>query len=118
MSYGMSYDEFWNGDVHAVKYYREYNDKNIKTTDARAWLQGSYVYNAILCASPILHDYVKAGTQPQPYLEKPYTLMEHKNETNDKLSEKEIENERLKFIVMMNNFTRRSQRQFGKRKEK
>ena len=38
------------------------------------WLQGAYVYDAILSASPVLHDFAKKGTKAIPYMEYPIPL--------------------------------------------
>ena len=122
MSYGMSYNDFWHGGADMVKLYREANKLKLKQQDENNWMIGMYVYEAILDCSPILHPFSKRGTKPLPYAEKPY-LMDKiddigKNEfQKEKDEEQEKENERLKFIVQMNNWFRATKKQF-KNKER
>ena len=70
-----------------------------------------YVYEAILDCSPVLHAFSKKGTKPLPYAEKPYLtdVFETKTEAQ---KEQEKENERLKFLIQMNNWFRATEKQF------
>lgn len=122
MSYGMSYNEFWHGEAGIVKMYREANRLRLKQQDENNWMIGMYVYEAILDCSPILHPFSKKGTKPLPYTEKPYLMDKlntvEKTEEEKKLEEEqEKENERLKFIIQMNNWFRSTNKQF-KNKER
>lgn len=109
---GMSYDEFWHGDFKLVKYYRKAYELKQKIKEQDLWLQGMYVYEAILDASPILHAFAKSGTRPRPYPEKPYGF---KDEEVDEYEKEEMaERERLKAKVHFMNLTRALQNKFGK----
>lgn len=72
MAIGMSYEEFWEKDVDIVKAYREADRIKRKRRDWDLWLQGRYFYDALCCASPVLHAFAKEGTQAHPYPEEPY----------------------------------------------
>lgn len=72
MSWGMSYEEFWHGDPSIAKYYRKAAELKQRQANDIAYLQGAYVYEAILCASPILNPFAKQGTKPYPYPAKPF----------------------------------------------
>lgn len=117
MSYGMSYDEFWFGEASIVKMYREANKLKLKQQDENNWMIGMYVYEAILDCSPILHPFSKRGTKPLPYAEKPYLMdkldkVGENEQEKKKREEQEKENERLKFLVQMNNWYRATKKQF------
>lgn len=117
MSYGMSYDEFWYGAAGIVKMYREANKLKLKQQDENNWMIGMYVYEAILDCSPILHPFSKRGTKPLPYAEKPYLMDKFddvgRSEEEKKIrEEQEKENERLKFLVQMNNWFHATNKQF------
>lgn len=117
MSYGMSYNDFWYGDAFMVNFYREANRLKLKQQDENNWMIGMYVYEAILDCSPILHAFSKKGTKPLPYAEKPYLMdklnADIKTEEQKRIEEEqEKENERLKFIVQMNNWFHATKRQF------
>ena len=122
MSYGMSYEDFWYGEAGIVKMYREANKLKLKQQDENNWMLGMYVYEAILDCSPILHAFSKRGTKPLPYVEKPYLTdklddISRSELEKKKLEEQEKENERLKFLVQMNNWYRATRKQF-KNKER
>lgn len=103
MSYGMSYNQFWYGDAYIVSFYRDAHKLKLQQDDEKNWMQGMYVYEAILDCSPVLHAFSKKGTKPLPYCNKPF-LNDKFIEKTKVEKEKEIENERLKFMVQMNNW--------------
>ena len=73
MSIGMSYDEFWNGDVSAVKAYRVAYELRDKRRNEELWLQGRYIYDALCCASPLFRFSTKPVTA-EPYIKEPYPV--------------------------------------------
>lgn len=103
LSYGMSYDSFWYGDIYETYFYKKANELYIRRMDEFMWQMGSYIYEAILDCSPILRPFSKEK-KPLPYSDKPYLLKveEHKNEP----TEQEIENERLRAQIWANNLVR------------
>jgi hypothetical protein len=74
LSIGMSYDDFWYGDVNKAVCYREAEQLRIKRYNQEAWLQGMYVYEAICDASPIFNPYAKRGTKPHKYPTEPFPI--------------------------------------------
>ncbi len=76
LSIGMSYDQYWNEDSTLVKYYRKAQEYKSKRKNEELYLQGRYIYDALLAVSPILHAFAKAGTTAYPYLKYPYPLTE------------------------------------------
>ena len=54
--------------------YRKAYELKQEQRNSELWLQGLYVYEAILDASPILQAFAKSGTRPRKYTEKPYDL--------------------------------------------
>lgn len=74
LSIGMTEDQYWNGDCVLPKYYREAERLRQERVNQEAWLQGMYVYDGLLRASPILRAFVKKGTKPKPYVEEPYQI--------------------------------------------
>lgn len=71
MSFGMTYDEFWNGDNEMPKMYRKAFEIRQREADHQAWLQGAYVYQAIGALAPALKAFAKG--QVHPYLEHPFS---------------------------------------------
>ena len=111
MSYGMSYNDFWYGPAFMTTFYRDANKLKLRRQDENNWMIGMYVYEAILDCSPVLHAFSKKGTKPLPYAEKPY-LMDRLQEKTEAEKEQEMENERLRFMVQMNNWYRATKKQF------
>lgn len=114
MSFGMSYHDFWYGPAFMTTFYKDAHKLRLRQQDENNWMLGMYVYEAILDCSPILHAFSKKGTKPLPYAEQPYL--------SDKLSEKttaeieqERENERLRFILQMNNWFKATTKRFENR---
>lgn len=76
MSIGMTYDEFWNGNVSMVKAYRKANELRDKRRNQELWLQGMYFYEALCDASPLFRFTTKKSVKPESYLKEPYPITE------------------------------------------
>lgn len=75
MSIGMTYDEFWNGDVSLCGVYRKAEELRDKRQNQTLWLQGMYIYEALCDASPLFRFSMKKGTvKPEPYAKEPYPI--------------------------------------------
>lgn len=96
MSIGMSRDEFWNGDVSAVKDYRKANELRDKRRNYEFWLQGMYIYEALCDASPLFRFSMKKGTvRPEPYCKEPYPITVAEAREREERKQREFE-KRLK----------------------
>lgn len=77
MSIGMTYDEFWNGDVSMVKAYRKAYELREKRRNQEFWMQGMYFYEALCDASPLFRFTMKKGSiRPEPYVKEPFPITE------------------------------------------
>lgn len=74
LALGMSAGQYWDGDSTLVRDYRKADKIRADMKNQEAWLHGRYVYDALCCASPILHAFAKGGTQPIPYNARPHAL--------------------------------------------
>lgn len=70
MAFGMTYDEFWNGDTEIAKMFRKAYEIKQRELDKQAWLQGAYVYHAIGALAPALKAFAKGSAKP--YIEHPF----------------------------------------------
>ena len=89
----MTYEQVWEEDCYLVKYYRKAAQIRQDLKNQEAWLQGVYIYEALIDASPVFHSLAKKGTKPIPYRDRPYELFTQKNvekkkETQEKCDEK------------------------------
>ena len=91
MSIGMSYEDFWDGDVDMVTTYRMAAELRDKRRNQELWLQGMYVYEALCDASPLFRFSMKKGTvRPEPYAKEPYPI------TAAEVKEREMRDARIK----------------------
>lgn len=71
MSIGMTWDEFWHGDPRMAEAYREADRLRTRKRDQELWLQGRYVYDAMIAAAPLYQTFSKTH-RARKYCEKPY----------------------------------------------
>ena len=75
LSVGMSFEDYWDGDNTMVRYYRRKDEFERDRRNFDLWLQGAYIYEALLCVCPAYDSFSKHRT-PQPYREQPLPLNE------------------------------------------
>lgn len=107
LSLGMTYEEFWEGDVSLPKFYREAEKLRVKRAckddNLHCWLQGLYVYEALNCA--LGNAFRKKNAQPITYPEKPLEIF--KDEKREKENaEKEREKVSIKVQLQMSNWVK------------
>lgn len=116
MGYGMSYDDYWYGDVYKATYYRRAHEIQIKHADEEFWMQGMYIYDALCRVSPILHAFSKSGTKPLPYPDKPYSYLVDEN-LKEEEKQRKIENERLIARLHFENWARETAKKFKNKEQ-
>ena len=88
LSIGMTPDQYWDGDPTLAKYYRQADEIRLERKNQELWLQGMYVYEAILDVAPVLHAFAKKGTKPRPYSEQPYAITDKMRREEEEAKEK------------------------------
>lgn len=94
LSIGMTFSQYWEEDSTLTIYYRKAQEYITKRKNEEMYLQGRYIYDALLAVSPIMHAFAKAGTTAHPYLKYPYPLTQKEAEALKKREEYE------KFLKM------------------
>lgn len=84
IAFGMTYEQFWDGDPQMVVAYRKAQIIKDKQTNTHMWILGTYVYEAICKVAPILGLNAKKGAKPIEWRKRPYPL-----------TKKEIEEEKI-----------------------
>lgn len=74
LSYGMTLSQYWDDDPYMAVYFRKLNKINQDRLNEQLWLQGLYIYDALIRLAPIFQP--MGGSMPEPYPEKPYELRE------------------------------------------
>lgn len=70
----MTYEQFWEQDCELVRFYRKAAKIKQDLRNQDAWLQGAYIYEALVDVAPIYRAYAKKGTKPTPYRDEPFDL--------------------------------------------
>ena len=73
LAIGMPYEAFWEGDVWLAVAYRKAHRIRREQANFDAYLQGAYVYDAIMRVAPVLNAFSK-NPKPVDWLDKPYDL--------------------------------------------
>lgn len=105
MAIGMTYDEFWFGDVSMVRAYRKADELKRRRMNEMSWLNGLYIYEALCDVAPIFHAFAKKGTKPSPYSKEPYAITEseirEREEREARIREERIKAEFAAFVAQM-----------------
>jgi len=99
INFGMTYDQYWDGDVGAHRQYREAHKKRLTEANMMAWLQGRYFYDAICAASPLINAFSK-NKKALDYHKYPFDLFEEDRKKREE-AEKRKKYERMKEKVAM-----------------
>lgn len=86
----MTPNEYWDGDASLVRDYRQAEEIREDRRNQELWLQGLYVYEAIINIAPILHAFAKKGTKAKPYPAQPYPLNEKAKRKEQEQKEKAV----------------------------
>ncbi len=92
MAMGMSYDDFWHGDVHMVKAYRKAHRIKKQMKSAEQYMMGMYVYQALCAVHPL---YAFKPQDPLHYLEEPFPV------DSKEVKEREERKEREHYLEMI-----------------
>lgn len=102
LSIGMTYEQYWYGDVWIVEQFREADRLRQERANMESWLNGIYHYDALCCA--LTNAFRKKSDKPAKYPEKPYELFKREKTEDEK--QKEAEEERKKAIAYFNSFAK------------
>lgn len=82
MSLGMTYEQYWDGDVWMVRDFFKSHKLKLEEQNRQAWLQGMYVYSAIGSMAPILRAFSKAR-KPEEYMSGPIDIYGFRKERKE-----------------------------------
>lgn len=110
----MTYEQFWEQDCNLVIYYRKASQIRQDLKNQEAWLQGAYIYEALVDASPVFRSLAKKGTKPTPYRDAPYELFGRKNPVKKReIEKKQDEKARAYLEAFALSFNRKFQAKGG-----
>lgn len=91
LSIGMTYEQYWNEDCLLTRYYLKAHQLKQQRRNQELWVQGAYIYEAIMDIAPILHAFAKKGTKPLPYVSEPFPL------TQKEVAERRKQEEKIRY---------------------
>lgn len=103
MSIGMTFDQYWYGDVRMTKFFVEADRLRQERMNDEAWLQGMYFFHAM---SSALHNSnrTKNSDPIAEYPAKPYEIYKKKETKQEREAREEAE--RLQAKLYMNQMMR------------
>lgn len=87
MAYGMTYDQFWDGDVSAHRMFIKAEKLRMKRKNEDAWLQGMYFYEALCCSSSLFRGL--KPSRPQAYRKEPYDISDEDRKKREEAEARE-----------------------------
>lgn len=104
LSIGMTYEQYWNEDCCLVKYYRKAHEIRQDRLNEQLWLQGLYIYEALVDVSPALR--AMGAKPPAQYVEEPYPRTdkqkEKQTETREKATYDKCQSKMQAFVTATN----------------
>ena len=97
MSIGMSYLDFWNGDVCMVRAYRKADELNRRKQNEMMWWQGIYIREALM--STVGNMLAGKNATPIEYPAEPHPITEEQIREKKERERKTME-ERIKVDLM------------------
>ena len=114
MSIGMSYSDFWDGDCEMAKFYREKYEIEQERKNTELWMEGAYIYEALLDASPMFRDFTKRA-KPLPYRDSPVAITKRAIKRKEELNKQRmLEQGREAMRAMMIEFNKKFEKKGGK----
>lgn len=98
LSWGMSYEQFWNGEPSLVKYYLKARELKVQEDNTNAWLQGIYFTQAL--NSALSNVFAEKKSDRVQYFEKPIAV------TKEQIEIERAKKEEEEFIKQKNSFLR------------
>ena len=115
LSIGMTYNDYWDGDATMVKFYRDKYKRDLDRQNFNHWMQGIYIYEALVDASPVFNP-LSEKHEPLPYMKEPIPITQEAiKETEERQNQQKMKNGKDAMRAWMVEFNRRFEE--NKRKE-
>lgn len=101
LHYGMTWEQYWNGDPWMVVAFAEAHKLRIQQRNEELWMQGLYVHDAF--AVVLSNAFAQKGSVPKKYLEKPLDIFPKTEEEKEAEEERELR----KMVKQLNAWEKR-----------
>ena len=112
LSIGVRYEDYWNGDPEIARYYREAYSLKQDRINFEQWLNGLYIYNALLSASPVFNPMHKTH-KPEKYIEEPIPITKNAQREKEREQYEDMKQRMTDFLMDYNR--RRGEKRNGNR---
>ena len=109
LSIGMTSAEYWDGDALLPRYFRKAFKMRQERENERAWLNGLYVYDAMISSLTHLD---KNKNNHKNYASKPYSFTKEENEQEQKAK---VEEAQAQAELWMKSWASATQKMFNKK---
>lgn len=110
LSIGMTPEMYWDGDATLSKFYRKAYELKRERKNEEMWLQGLYIYEALLDSAPVLNAFCKTH-KPLPYRSEPIPLTEDEViEMREKEEERKLKENKEKFKELVKELNKKFER--------
>ncbi len=107
MSLGMGYHDYWDGDAAMVRFYRDKHKRDLDRQNFNHWMQGMYIYEALVDASPVFNP-LSEKHEPFPYMKEPIPItIEAIKETEERQNQQKMKNGKDAMRAWMVEFNKR-----------
>lgn len=100
LNMGMTYEQFWYGDPRAYRFYRKAYEQKRSHENYTAWLNGRYVFDAILAVAPVLIPFSKGKLGEYP--KQPYPMNDEEREQQEVEKMKQTAETLKQLTIQMN----------------
>lgn len=97
LAMGMTYEEYWEGSAELTIFFREKAKIERQRKNYEMWLQGAYIYHALMAVAPAFNALAKDHT-PSDYLDDVIP------QTKQEAEKQKIRKERKRMEEQMNRF--------------
>lgn len=87
LNMGMTLEQYWHGDPRHYRFYRKAYEQRISHENYSAWLQGKYVFDAIVAVAPVLIPFSKGKLGDYPARPYPLTPEEKEEQELEKMKQ-------------------------------
>jgi hypothetical protein len=87
LSIGMTASEFWDGENDLKPAFRKAHKEKLRRENLMMWLQGRYIYDAMLSVYPLFNGLSKRN-EPYPYVKEPYVIDDEERKQRERAEAK------------------------------
>lgn len=114
LSIGMTWEQYWEGEVDMIRYFRKADRLRRDRRNEELWLQGFYIHEAMLATPIVVRGYAKKDTPLEKYPAKPHPItLKQLREEEEQQAKAEQQRFREKMRAFADKFNKKRREQNG-----